>query len=307
MPTRTDPPHRQLWSGLASTDQGADIGVLGIPTDGAASFRKGAAKAPQRIRSLTPHVAPTTERGHSLRGLRIHDARDVDTSGDWESIEACTQQAMHTLLAQPFCLILGGDHSITIPVAREVAGHIEGPMGYMHIDAHLDLMDTFEGLAHSHACTARRVLELPNVSPENTAFLGIRSWLDEEMAFLEAQPDIHVETAATLAEGGLGEAIQRILPRFHEVQSVYVSVDIDVLDPAFAPGTGTPEAGGLSTRELLQLLQALFTNLPIRALDIVEVSPPLDDADITSIAAIKLIYEIFGWVKGRTDVKRASA
>ena len=114
-------------------------------------------------------------------------------------------------------------------------------------------------------------------------------------------------TAAEIAEQGISRAIQRTLPQLRNVHSVYVSVDIDVLDPAFAPGTGTPEAGGLSTRDLLQLLQALFEALPIRALDIVEVSPPLDAADITSIAAIKLIYEIFGWIKDQTDVKRATA
>jgi agmatinase len=160
-------------------------------------------------------------------------------------------------------------------------------------------MDTFEGLAHSHACTARRVLELPNVAPENAAFLGIRSWLDEELTFLEAHPAIHVETAAAIATDGIPAVLGRTLPVFQGVHAVYVTIDIDVLDPAYAPGTGTPEAGGLSTRDLLQLLAPVLDTLPVRALDIVEVSPPLDHSDITSFAAIKLLYEIFGWVKDR--------
>jgi len=295
------PNHRAPWSGLASDLSEADIGILGIPYDGAASFRKGASQAPERIRSLTPHVAPFTERGVSLAGLSVVDVGDVVVSGDWDSLTRQTSNKLRDILPLPFAVVLGGDHSITIPVVRELAQVIDGPMGYLHIDAHLDLMDTFEGLAHSHACTARRVLELPNVAPENTAFLGIRSWLGEELAFLNAHPSIHVETAADIADDGVIAVLQRTLPIFRDVAAVHISIDIDVLDPAYAPGTGTPEAGGLSTRNLLQLLAPVFDTLPVRALDIVEVCPPLDHSDITSFAAIKLLYEVFGWIKGRDD------
>ena len=293
------PTHRALWSGLTSDLSEADIGILGIPYDGAASFRKGAAQAPERIRSLTPHVAPYTEEGLPLAGLRIHDAGDVDVRGDWDSVTRQVKNELYDVLQPPFSIVLGGDHSITIPVVRGLAQVIDGPLGYLHIDAHLDLMDTFEGLAHSHACTARRVLELPNIAPESAAFLGIRSWLGEERAFLDAHPGVHVETAAAIAADGIPSVLQRTLPIFRDVATVYVTVDIDVLDPAYAPGTGTPEAGGLSTRDLLQLLAPVFEGLPVRALDIVEVSTPLDYSDITSFAAIKLLYEVFGWVKCR--------
>ncbi len=293
------PTHRALWSGLTANLSEADIGIVGIPYDGAASFRKGAAQAPARIRSLTPHVAPYTEAGLPLAGLRIYDAGDINVFGDWDSVTRQVPNKLHDVLRSPFSIVLGGDHSITIPVVRELAQVIDGPMGYLHIDAHLDLMDTFEGSAQSHACTARRVLELPNVSSENAAFLGIRSWMDEERAFLDAHPGVHVETAAAIAADGISAVLQRTLPIFRDVAAVYVTVDIDVLDPAYAPGTGTPEAGGLSTRQLLQLLPPVFGRLPVRALDIVEVSPPLDHSDITSFAAIKLLYEVFGWVKCR--------
>jgi agmatinase len=188
---------------------------------------------------------------------------------------------------------------ITIPVVRELSKGINGPLGYLHIDAHLDLMNSFEGLAHSHACTARRVLELPNVAPEHTAFLGIRSWLDDEAAFLDANPSIHVEPAATIANDGIAAVLSRTLPIFKDVEAVYITVDIDVLDPAYAPGTGTPEAGGLSTRDLLQIMEAVFETLPVRALDLVEVCPRLDPSDITTFAAIKLLYEVFGWIHAR--------
>lgn len=293
------PKHRALWSGLTSDASKADIGILGIPYDGAASFRKGAAQAPERIRSLTPYVAPFTERGDSLVGLGVYDAGDVPVSGDWDSLTRRVTNKLYDILPLPFLIVLGGDHSITIPVVRELTQIVDGPMGYLHIDAHLDLMDTFEGLAHSHACTARRVLELPNMAPENASFLGIRSWLDEELAFLRDYPEIQVLTASAIAEGDTPNLVTSALAALRSAASVYVTIDIDVLDPAYAPGTGTPEAGGLSTRDLLQILKPLFATLPVRALDIVEVSPPLDCSDITSFAAIKLLYEIFGWIKCR--------
>lgn len=299
MDSNHQPKHRSLWSGLTSDASEAHIGILGIPYDGAASFRKGAAQAPERIRSLTPHVAPFTERGGSLAGLGVYDAGDVEVSGDWDSLTRHVTGKLREILPLPFLIVIGGDHSITVPVTRELAHVVNGPMGYLHIDAHLDLMDTFEGLVYSHACTARRVLELPNVAPENAAFLGVRSWMNEELAFLRAHPSIHVETAAVIADNGIPAVLQRTLPVFRDVAGVYVTIDIDVLDPAYAPGTGTPEAGGLSTRDLLQLLATVFDRLPVRALDIVEVSPPLDHSDITSFAAVKLLYETFGWIKRR--------
>ena len=95
---------------------------------------------------------------------------------------------------------------------------------------------------------------------------------------------------------GIDTIANSVVERMSDVSSIYLTLDIDCLDPAYAPGTGTPEAGGLSTRELLELLRILFQKLPIRAMDIVEVAPPLDISDITSVAALKVIYEVFGWL-----------
>jgi len=174
---------------------------------------------------------------------------------------------------------------------------VSGRSGVVHIDAHVDLADEFEGHRWSHACTARRVLERSNLNPEHLAFVGIRSFMDDELAFLQAHPEIGVHTARDVARRGVETIAEQVIVQLQEVDAVYVTLDIDALDPAYAPGTGTPEAGGLSTRELLELLRGIFAGLPVRALDIVEVSPSLDCADITSFAAAKAIYEIFGWVK----------
>lgn len=293
------PKHRKLWSGLTSDDASAEVGILGIPYEGAASFRKGTAQAPARIRSLTPHVAPYTESGRALSGLRVRDLNDVDVSGDWIAVHDRIVKRVEELLEHPFAIVLGGDHSVTIPVFHTFSETMPGPLGYLHLDAHLDLMPTFEGRTWSHACTARRVLEAASISPEHTVFVGIRSWLDEEIAFLRDHPEIQVLTASTIAEGDMTSLVTSTLTPLRNAASVYVTVDIDVLDPAFAPGTGTPEAGGLSIRDLLRILRLAFEHLPIRALDVVEVSPPLDHSDITSFAAVKLLYEVFGWIKER--------
>ena len=299
MPNKTDPPHRSLWSGLAVDSPDAEVGLLGVPFDGASSFQRGSAEAPGRIRSLTPHVAPFTEEGAALADLRVHDHGDVPIGPSWETTRQQAEAAAARALRHPLALFLGGDHSVTIPLASATAGAIEGPMGVLHLDAHLDLMDTFEGHAWSHACALRRVLELPGAALEHCAAVGIRSWLPEEAAFVEDHPDLLVCTARDVWHRGIDVIADDVCTRLHGVAAVYVTLDIDVLDPAFAPGTGTPEAGGLTTRELLQLLRIVFNRLPVRALDIVEVSPPLDPSDITSVAAIKVIYESFGWVRRR--------
>jgi agmatinase len=174
-------------------------------------------------------------------------------------------------------------------------------LGVVHFDAHPDLADVFEGHRWSHACTERRILELPYVEPRHLVFVGLRSWLDEELAFLVTHPQIGVHTARDVYRLGIDVVADEVADQLADVDAVYFTLDIDGLDPAYAPGTGTPEAGGLSTRELLELIRTVFRRLPVRALDIVEVAPPLDAADITVSAAAKVIYEVFGWVKQRPN------
>jgi len=293
MATRMDPSHRLLWSGLATDDAESDIG---IPFDSASSFLKGSAEAPDKIRSLTPHTAPFTEDGAPLAGLRLRDYGDVEASPTWESISAAAQEAASIVLRHPFAVFLGGDHSVTIPLTAATSWATDGPLGILQLDAHLDLMDTFEGLSWSHAYTARRILDLPEVDPSLFAFVRTRSWLGDERAYLADHPEVGVHTARDVCAHGVGRTADSVCRQLAGAASVYVTIDVDVLDPAFAPGTGTPEAGGLSTRDLLEILRRVFRDLPVRALDLVEVSPPLDHSDITSFAAIKVIYEVFGWV-----------
>ena len=291
------PTHRRLWSGLSSDDPEAEIGILGVPFDNATSFRKGAAFAPARIRELTPHIAPVTEEGQRLGGLRVRDYGDVGADLNWERYFATVQARAAQVLRHARAIFLGGDHSVTIPLVAAFSQAARGCLGVVHFDAHPDLADKYDGHRWSHACTARRVLELPHVEPRHLAFVGLRSWMDDERAFLEAHPEIAVHTARDVYRRSVEVVAEEVVAQLQEVDAVYVTLDIDGLDPAYAPGTGAPEAGGLSTRELLEFLRVVFARLPVRALDVVEVAPPLDHADVTSFAAAKVLYEVFGWTK----------
>jgi len=298
--TTLRPAHRWLWSGLACDDPTAEIGVLGVPFDNATSYRKGASFAPAKLREITPHVTAGTEEGLSLDGLRVCDYGDVTIDLDWERYFATVEARAAEVLRHPFALFLGGDHSVTIPLMAAFSRVVKGRWGVVHVDAHPDLVDVFEGHRWSHACTERRTLELPNVTSRHLACVGIRSLVDDERLFLAGHPEIAVHTARDVYRRGVEAVAEAVVHQLVDVDAVYLTLDIDSLDPAFAPGTGTPEAAGLSTRELIELCRIILQRLPVRAMDIVEVAPPLDCADITSFAALKVIYEVFGWLKEKT-------
>jgi len=289
-----DPSHRDLWSGLISNDPAAEVGVLGVPFDGAVSFRRGTAFAPARLRELTPHLACCAEEGQPL-SLRVKDYGDVPPDLEWPRYFQAVQEGAEEVLGLPLALFLGGDHSVTIPLMQAFNRTVDGPFGVLHFDAHSDLFDAYEGHRWSHACTARRALELSNLDPQHLVFVGLRSFCREEWDFLKAHPEITYYTARQCYLRGIEEIAEEVVHKLQDVQAVYFTLDIDGLDPAYAPGTGTPEGGGLSTRDLLELVRVAFQRLPVRAMDVVEVAPPLDQADITSFAALKAIYEAW-WV-----------
>jgi agmatinase len=171
-------------------------------------------------------------------------------------------------------LFLGGDHSVGIPLFRAFAKSFEGPVGYVQFDSHADLADEFAGHPWSHANTARRNLEQPNLSTGHMAFVGLRSFLEEELEFYAANPDLGWYTARSIYRRGIEAVAQDVVAQLSGVEAVYMSLDIDGVDPACTPGTGTPEHGGPTTRECLEFLRLIFAGLPVKAMDIVEVSPP---------------------------------
>ena len=330
----------------------ASVVLLGLPFDGAACARRGAAQAPARIRMLSGLPTRFNEDGLAPRHFKLFDAGDLPfppgepEKGDGgereaaatpekpakvkETIDAADRaggekadpgaacredevlhyfataevRALELLHSGRFCLFLGGDHSVSIPLVRAFArAHTGKKVGLLHFDAHPDLLDTYEGRAWSHACTQRRSLEQQGLDPEDMALIGVRSFMEEEAAFLAAHPEMTVFRVREIYRRGAEAVAQEIIARFRDYDSLYMTIDIDVLDPAYAPGTGTPDAGGLSTRELLELVRVIAGALPVKAADVVEVSPPLDTGDITSLAALKVIYELLAAVLLREEKK----
>lgn len=290
--------NRGLWSSLISQDDDAEIGVLGVPFDNAVSWRGGTRHAPQRIRSITPYLAFVTEEGTVLQ-VRVKDYGDMESDLNWERFFEATEVSAAEVIngKHKLAFFLGGDHSVGIPLFKAFAKSFQGPVGYIQFDSHADLADYHEGHAWSHANTARRNLEQPNFSPFHLAFVGLRSFLTEEMDFYAAHPEIGWHTARSVYRRGIEAVARDVIAQMKGVEAVYMSLDIDGIDPSCTPGTGTPEHGGPTTRECLEFLRLIFAELPIRAMDIVEVSPPLDISDVTSLAALKVMYEVFGFVQ----------
>ncbi len=285
------------WGGLVGGDP-PDVVVAGIAYDGSAVYRKGAALAPQRIRQLSPVMPPVTEEGHLLAGLHLQDIGDLETGAD---IQTGWMDPMRRLAQVPpdaFLTVLGGDHCTAIATLAAQARRHPG-LRVLWVDAHPDLCDFSRGGHWTCGCALRRALEASGIEPSRVVIAGGRDFDPEELDFIRAN-EILLVSSAELARDPTGSA-KRIAERLGQ-NDVHVSFDIDVLDPAFAPGTEIPSAGGLTTRQALELLRSATANSHLVGLDIVEVSPPFDNGDITTLAALKLIFEVWGMVKAAREV-----
>jgi agmatinase len=260
--------------------------VIGIPYDGAASARKGAALGPERIRFWSTHLTPYSEDRTRLGDIRIADLGDVPVT-DQESDFELIRQKVISLPNVP--IMLGGDHSISIPVLQaQREKYKDQRLGLLWVDAHPDLCDVFIGSKLSHACTLRRALDF-GYDPGEICMVGLRSWEDQEIDLIE-NGGLNVYTAADIAERGMSRIASSVRSKLSDCDAVHISLDIDCLDPAFAPGTGIPDAGGLSSRDVITLFKEL-QGLPLIGLDLVEVAPPLDPSEATIFAALKIIME----------------
>jgi agmatinase len=279
------------WGGLAgaSLDE-ASVVVAGIPYDGSAVYRKGAAQAPERLRKLSPVMPPVSEDGRLLEGLKVHDLGDLDAGG---AIETGWQPIAARLAEMPpaaLLTILGGDHCITIAtLAAQARRHPD--LAVLWVDAHPDLCDFSRGGRWTCGCAMRRALEVSQIDPRRVVIAAGRDYDPEELRFIRAHDMLLVSILDLAADPK--RAAQGIVERLAG-QRVHVSFDIDALDPAYAPATEIPSAGGLSTREALDLLRAVAQRSVFIGMDVVEVAPPFDSADITSLAALKVIFEFWG-------------
>lgn len=282
----------------------ANIVLVGIPYDQGCSCGSGAHKAPDVIRNLSSFLPPLTMDGKEIKNIKIFDNGNVDvrTPLFYEKLES---YASFVFELGKFPLFIGGDHSISISLEKAFLRYAKEQSKVpviIHIDAHPDICDIYHDSSYSHACPNRRAID-NGYQPQNIVMVGIRGFEKQEVEYFEKHPEIKVYLASFLNEGGYQEALTEIKERFNDDKyMIYLSYDIDANDPSFAPGTGTPEAFGLNSYELMKFIKELFTTLPIFAMDIVEVSPELDCNDITSWLALKTLYEIFEII-GKKEVK----
>ena len=271
-----------------------DVAVVGVPFDGGTSYRPGARFGPAAVREGSRLLRPYNP---ALGSLPFALAQVVD-AGDIACTPFSAEEAVAQIEAGAGALLggggrlvaIGGDHTIALPLLRATAGR-HGPLALVHFDAHLDTWDTYFGQRFTHGTPFRRAWEEGLLRTESSVHVGLRGPLysiadlsdDAGMGFAQITTD-------DVATRGVAEVVGQVLERVGHAP-LYVSVDIDVLDPAHAPGTGTPEAGGLTSRELLALVRGLEPASIVGA-DVVEVSPAYDHAEITAVAAAHVLYEL---------------
>ncbi len=280
-----------------------DVAVLGAPFDGGVSYRPGARFGPSAVRQASRHLRPAYHPDVDVspfRVLQAVDAGDVPCN-PFDIDEALGQIADHAgdLVSDRRRLVtVGGDHTVALGALRAVvAAH--GPVAVVHFDAHLDTWDTYFGAERTHGTVFRRAAEEGLLLSDASTHVGIRGPLYDAADLVDdARFGFATVRAVDLDRLGVAEVVGRVRARAGDAP-VYLSVDIDVLDPAFAPGTGTPEMGGLTSRELLAMLRGLPGEQLVAA-DVVEVSPPYDHAEVTALAAATVVYDVLAVMAAST-------
>ena len=271
---------------------GVDVAILGVPFDSGASNRSGARFGPRKIREAsltlwghnpTMQVTPT----ETLKVVDYGDASVIPTSIE-HTMKAITETASDVLKTSTL-ITLGGDHSIALPLLRAHANKY-GPLSVVHIDAHLDTWESeFDSVPYSHGTPFRYALEEKLIREGEYIQIGIRGPVSAASDYADAAKlGARTITNHEVFEKGIPEILKEVHQRIKG--PVYVSIDIDSADPAYAPGTGTPEVGGLTSYQLLQLVRGL-RGLNLVGFDLVEVSPPYDHGDITAILASNIVFE----------------
>jgi agmatinase len=274
---------------------GVDVAILGVPFDGGASYRPGARLGPREIRAQSSLIRPFSrfQEVAPFERLNVIDAGDVDAP--MIGIEKCYAAVEETIgriaAAGVLPLVAGGDHSITLPVLRALARR-HGPLGLVQIDAHIDTWDEYFGGKYFHGTPFRRAIEEGLLAPERFVQVGIRgpTYGEDDFAFQDEHgvTVLDIERVRALGIERVAEEVRRRTGG----GPAYVTFDIDAVDPAFAPGTGTPEVGGLTSHEA-QLLVRGLAGIDIVGADVVEVSPPFDGpGQITALLAANLLFEL---------------
>jgi agmatinase len=289
----------------------ADVVVLGAPFDGGTSHRPGTRFGPQAIRQTCylphdgsrPHLALRVD---ALQDIRVVDAGDVEMySGDVMTSIASLEEAVHTVSATGAVpLVLGGDHTIALPDATGVARHLGyGRVSMLHFDAHADTGHIEFGSLYGHGQPMRRLIESGALRGDRFLQIGLRGyWPGPETLSWMAEQRMRSFEMTEIGERGLDACLDEAFEiALDDCDGVFLSVDVDVCDPGHAPGTGTPEPGGLSARQLLDSVRRICLELPVVGMDIVEVSPPYDHAEITAFLANRVVLEALSGMAARKN------
>jgi agmatinase len=288
---------------------GADVLIIGAPFDGGTSHRPGARFGPQAIR-FTDYLAHDGSRPHlalgvdPLRQLRVADAGDVEMPpGEMEASLRRLENAVHDACqAGALPVILGGDHTITLPDATGVARHVGwGRVSVIHFDAHADTGNTQFGSLYGHGTPMRRLIESGAVRGDRFLQLGLRGyWPEPETLDWMAERGMRSYEMTEVVTRGLDACLSEAFEiATDDCDAVFLSVDVDVVDPGMAPGTGTPEPGGLTGRQLLDAVRRIAMEMPLAGVDVVEVAPPYDHAEITAYLAGRVVLEALSGIAWR--------
>ena len=283
--------------------------ILGAPFDGGTSHRPGARFGPQAIR-FTDYLAHDGMRPHLALGvdplteLRVVDLGDVQMlPGEIDKSLGRLEQAV-TAVARAGCVpvVLGGDHSVTFPDATGVAHQVGwGRLALVHFDAHADTANTQFGSLYGHGTPMRRLIESGAVRGERFFQIGLRGyWPDPDVLDWMATQGMRSYEMTEVCDRGLGVCLDEVFEMAMDgCEGVFLSVDIDVVDPGMAPGTGTPEPGGFTARQLLDAVRRCAMELPLAGIDVVEVSPPYDHAEVTAYLANRVVLEALSGIAWR--------
>ena len=292
----------------------ADVVVLGAPFDGGTSHRAGTRFGPQYIRQTCylPHDGSRPSlalRVDGLQDLKVYDAGDVELfSGDAARSVQDLQAAVYAVTSNgAIPLVLGGDHTIAWPDAAGVAQHLgQGRISMIHFDAHADTGNIEFGSLIGHGQPMRRLIESGALRGDRFLQIGLRGyWPEPETLGWMAEQGMRSYEMTEIVHRGLATCLTEAFEiAMDDCDGVFLSVDIDVCDPGHAPGTGTPEPGGLTARELLDAVRRIAYELPVVGMDVVEVSPPYDHAEITSFLANRVVLEaLSGIARRRRDAR----
>jgi agmatinase len=271
-----------------------DVAVAGVPFDSGTSYRPGARFGPSAVRQGSRLLRPwhPALEVSPLAGQQVADAGDI-ACNPFNIAEAVTQieaAAAELLAGAGHLLAIGGDHTIAYPLLRATRERF-GPPALVHFDAHLDTWQTYFGAPLTHGTPFRRAAEEGLFAAGHSMHVGIRGPLYAQRDLAEdAELGFAIVHAMEIERIGIDGAVARIRERTGD-RPLYISIDIDVLDPAHAPGTGTPEAGGLTSRELLGILRGL-AGIPVVGADVVEVAPAYDHAEMTAVAAAHVCFDL---------------